>query len=146
MPASLEHGLQTHLTDDAGVSALTSRIWLGDVSPQAEALPDVLFRLVDGPIDETFGSDAEDLQFLTYEFECRSTLPGAAIALAKAVRVALRLLATGATITTTAGNVVVEQLCLTGYADEASQFEDGGKARTLHSRTVLAQVGHRIET
>lgn len=146
MPASLELGLQTHLAADAGVAAITTRLWLGDVAPQAEILPDVLFKLVDGSIEETFDGAGEDLQFPIFSFECRHTLPAGGIALATAVRLALRLLATGATIATTAGDVIIEQLCLLGEEDETSTFEAGGKARTLYSRTVLAQIGFRIQT
>lgn len=146
MPATLEKALQTHLAADAGVSAITSSIWFGNVAPQRETLPDILFRLADGPIDETFDGNGEDLQFLFYEFEARSWKPTQQIELAEAVRVALRSIRTGATIVTTDGNVTVEQVSLFGYADDDSEFEDGGKARTLYSRTVLANIGHRIST
>lgn len=116
------------------------------MSPQLELLPDILFRMPDGPIDETLDGLGEDLQFPFFEFECRSTQPTECIELAEAVRLALRALATGATISTTDGNVTVEQLSLHGHADDESKFEAGGKARMLYSRTVLAQIGYRFST
>ena len=100
----------------------------------------------DGPIDETLDGAGEDLQFPFFEFEARSTRPTECIELAEAVRVALRGLRTGATITTTGGGVTVEQVTLHGHADDESKFEAGGKARILYSRTVLAQIGYRFST
>lgn len=146
MPGTLELALHTHLNADIAVAAITSRVHFGDVAPQKNSLPDVLFRMPDGAIDETFDGAGEDLQFPFFEFECRSFKPTQQITLAEAVRVALRSIRSGATITTTDGDVTIDQIVLHGHADDDSQFEAGGKARTLYSRTVLAQIGFRFDT
>jgi hypothetical protein len=139
-----ELALKTHLLSKTDISSVVgTRVDVGDVDPSRDGLPDVLFRLNTLDNEETFGGDAEDLQFPIYEFDARSSKPSECYTLADNVRRALRELATGATITTTLGDVVIDQLQILGVEDQTSTFEANGKSRIVYTRTILVQVGFR---
>lgn len=143
----LELALQTHLLAQGVITAVVgTRVRFGHIEPSGDGIPDVLYRVADQTNFETFDGAGEDLQFPIYEFECRSWLPTEAITLAGYVRRALRELRTGATITTTLGDVLIEQVSILGVDDETTRFEGSGKSRLVYSRVVVAQVGYRFET
>lgn len=142
---SLELALRTHLLSKTSITDIVgTRVVFGDIEPSADALPDVLFRKFDGSFASTLDSAAEDLQFPFFEFECRSTKPSETVTLAALVRRALRELMTGATITTSVGDVVIEQLLVSGEEDQATNYEGNGLSQLIHSRSVVVQVGYRF--
>ena len=104
MADRLEEALRKHLLDTTEVAAITDQVWLGDIAPQSKTLPDVLFQMTDGGIDETYDGNAEDLQFPFFEFTSRAVDPVVCVNLNTEVRKALRALRTGATITLSSGS------------------------------------------
>jgi hypothetical protein len=139
-----ELALKTHLIAQTAIAAIVgTRIAFGDIQPARDGVPDILFRLNSLDNEETFDGNGEDLQFPLFEFECRSWKPSQTITLANLVRRALRELRTGATISTTSGNVVIDQLSILGVEDDSTEIEGNGKTRLIYSRTVLTQLGFR---
>ena len=142
---SLELALRTHLLSKTPITDIVGqRVAFGAIEPSADKLPDVLFAQLDASFTSTLDGDGEDLQFPFFEFACRSFDPTDVMTLANLIRRSLRELATGATITTSLGDVVIEQLVISGEEDQATAFEGQGLARLLHSRSIVVQVGYRF--
>ena len=143
----LELALQTHILAASAISsAIGSRCWFQEPDPTATQLPDVVFERASESQEETHDGDAEDLQFPLYEFTARSLQPSETITLADKVRRQLRLLRTGATVTTTAGDVVVDQLDVLGVTDEPVTVSVDGSERVAYARSILCRIGFRQST
>lgn len=142
---SLELALRTHLLSKTSITDIVgTRVAFGNIEPSADALPGLLFRKLDGSFASTLDGDGEDLQFPFFEFECRSTKPSETVTLAALVRRALRELMTGATISTSVGNVDIAQLLISGEEDQATDYEGNGLSELIHSRSIVVQVGYRF--
>lgn len=143
----LELALQTHILAASAISDdIASRCWFQEPDPTQTQLPDVLFSRVSESQQETHDGDGDDLQFPLYEFTARSLQPSDCITLGDNVRRQLRQLRTGATVTTTAGDVVVDTLDVLGVTDETATVSVDGSERVAYSRTVLCRIGFRQST
>lgn len=139
----LELALQAHLISKTQITAIAGeRIWWQGPDPQNAELPDVSFTL-DTPHKATHDGNAEDLQFSVVTFEARTLEPSPCITLAGLIRRALRELKNGATVSTSAGDVVVEQLCPIAVDDHTTHYRADGTERTVYTRTFICRVGYR---
>lgn len=142
----LELGLKTFLASKNSISAIVgSRIWWSAPDPQTANLPDLTFDALTN-FNSTHDGEGEDLQFPVVTVECRTLEPTPCITLADLVRRSLRELSSGATVSTTVGDVVFEQCEILAQGDDQATYQVDGTERTVYSRFVTCRLGFRFST